>query len=399
MAKQIIIKSYNSSGTYIGNINDATFDNFSKMINGGLSELILKLARTIDTFNATGDVTIGNKIEIWIIDEDTGNTAIKIYSGFVEQHNPIIDGDEHYVEIVCYSMVSKIKNDILKESAQTKLYTKATVGLTITALDLAAAEIADVVMAIIDKYNAVNTAFNLFYNLNGIDTVQDTGNDMQSIFEAMTYFEAIEKCRAAAPQNWHWILNANNEIEFKPISASADHTFVLSKDIKSIRASKTADGVKNILLLWSSNGGGAGTDVYKQYTDDASISLYGRRVEKQIDHSIYDEITMDNIGNSFINENKDPKIRIELEIADNNESDKGYNIESIEPGDTCKIVGLDVDGIVFGTNMIIKEVIYQLTSVRLIIETEKEFDMQKFVLDLSDNLLETKSEGIPPSYT
>ena len=395
MSKQIIIKSFNSSGAYIGNINDATFDNFNKNINGGLSELIIKLARTIDNFNSAGDVTIGNKIEIWITDEDTGNTAIKIYSGFVEQQNPIIDGDEHYVEIVCYSMVAKIKNDILKSSAQTTLYTKATVGLTITSADLAAAEIADIVMAIIDKYNAVNTSFNLFYNLNGIDTVQDTGNDMKFKFEAMTYFEAIEKCRMAAPQNWHWILNANNEIEFKPISGSADHIFVLNKDIKSIRASKTADGVKNILLLWCANGG---ANPYKQYKNDTSIATYGRRVEKQIDSNVSDEMTMNNIGDSFINENKDPKIRIELEIADNNESDKGYNIESIEPGDTCKITGLDVDDIEFGENMIIKEVIYQLTSVRLIIETEKEFDMQKFVLDLSDNFMETKSEGIPESY-
>ena len=395
MSKQIIIKSFNSSGTYIGNINDATFDNFSKNINGGLSELIIKLTRTIDNFNSADDVTIGNKIEIWITDKDTGNTAIKIYSGFVEQQNPIIDGSEHHVEIVCYSMVAKLKSDILKEAAQTTLYTKATVGLTITSTDIAAAEIADITKAIVDKYNAVTTAFNLFYNINGVSTIQTTGNNMKFVFEAVTYFEAIEKCRQTAPQNWYWILNASDQIEFKPISGSADHIFVLNKNIKNIRVSNAADGVKNILLLWCANGG---ANPYKQYKNNTSIATYGRRVEKQIDSNVSDEMTMNNIGDSFINENKDPKIRIELEIADNNENDKGYNIESINPGDTCRIVGLDVDGMTFGENMIIKQVEYRLTSVRLTIETEKTFDIQQFILNLNDKLIKTQSEGIEVSY-
>jgi len=401
MAKEITIKSFNSSGVYIKNINDATFDSFTKAINGGLSELTIRLARAIDNFNSAGDVTIGNKIEVWIYDEDTGMAGVKIYTGFVEQQNPIIDGNDRYVEIVCYSMVAKIKNDILKDSAQTKLYTKATDGLTVTFADIAAAEISDIVKSIIDKFNAVNTAFNLFYNTNGVSTVQTTGNNMMFQFEAMTYFEAIEKCREVAPQNWHWIINASDEIEFKPISGAADHTFVLNKDIKSLRASKTADGIKNILLLWcnKADGGTPAGPLYKQYKDDASISLYGRRVEKTIDHSIYDETTMDNIGNSFVNENKEPKIRLEIEIIDNNENDKGYNIENIDPGDTCRIVGLDVDGITFGENMIIKEVDYRLTSVKLVIETENNFDMQKFILNLSKDLLVTQSENMPESYT
>lgn len=395
MAKQITIKSFNSAGTYIGNIIDATFESFSKTLNGGLSELIIKLARTIDNFNPNSDVSIGNKIEIWVNDEDTDSEGIKIYSGFIEQQNPIVDGDDHYVEIICYGVVSKLKNDYLKEVAQTTLYSIATTGLTTALISQAAAEIADILKAIIDKYNAVQTAFNIFYNLSGVETIEDSGNNMQYTFEALTYFEAIEKCRAAAPENWYWYLDAEDRIYFKAPSSSADHDFTLGKNIKSIKISKTADAIKNVILIWDGQAGGT----YNHYENSASITTYGRRVEKKVDANIKDSATMDNIGNSFLNENKDPKVRMELEIADNNENALGYDIESIEPGDTCRIVGLDVDGIVLGENMIIKEVIYQLTSVRLIIDMEKTYDMQQNILKIESELAEQRSEGIPESYT
>ena len=78
------------------------------------------------------------------------------------------------------------------------------------------------------------------------------------------------------------------------------------------------------------------------------------------DSNIKDEDTMDNIGAAFINENKDTKVRIEIELIDNNESNLGYDIESIEPGDTCRIVGVTPDENIFNENVIIQEVNWRL---------------------------------------
>jgi hypothetical protein len=399
MSKKITIKSYTSAGVYIRDISDATFDSFVKVINGGLGQLTLTLARSIDTFNVFSDVSVGNKIEVWISDENTTMTGVKVYSGFVEQQNPKVEGEKDYVEIVCYSMASKLKNDILKIGSHTKLYTKDTVGLSLYDYDWTAAEIQDVVEAIMDNYNIANPLMSIQYDVNGVSTVQLTGNLMKFRFEALTYFEAIDRCREVAPQNWYWIVNSLDQIEFKPISNSADHTFVLSKDVKSLNASNSADGIKNILLLFCKYADSGSSSIYKQYKDDASIALYGRRVEKMINNNFYDEDTMDNVGNSFINENKDLKIRLEIEIIDSSESDKGYDIESIDPGDTCKIVGLDVDGFDFGQNMIIKEVEYHLTHVKLIIETEKTYDMQKYLIKLSEEFKTLQGDAMQDSYT
>ena len=396
MAKAIKIKSYNSAGTFIGLILDATFEGFKKVINGGVGDLTFRLARKIDDFNLLDDVSIGNKIEIWVTDKDTGIEGILVYSGFVEQQNPLVDGGVEYVDIICLGIISKLTQDILKSGSQTTLYTKTTDGLTTTIGDLSAAEIADAVTAIIDFFNTNNPLFPISYESAGISTILNTGNFINYQFEALYYLNAIEKCREVAPQYWHWYIGADNIFNFKTISNSADHTFSLSKDINRITASKSADSVKNILLLFN------GDATYKQYKDDTSIATYGRRAKQMTDSNIKDEDTMDNIGAAFINENKDTKVRIEIELIDNNESNLGYDIESIEPGDTCRIVGVTPDENIFNENMIIQEVNWRLGSAIIVVETEKLYGFDRLILDIEkkvDELDKNSGSVLPASYT
>lgn len=396
MSKVINIKSFNSSGVFVKNITDATFESFRKTINGGLSDLTIKLARKIDDFNSAGDASIGNRVDIWVFDEDTTTDGTMIYSGFIEQQNGHIQGGEEYVEIVCYGMIAKLNNDILKSGSQTKLYTKATDGLTVTEVDQEAAEVSDVVRAIIELFNDNNPNAYIKNNDTGVDTIEDTGNNMQYTFIAPTYFNALDVCLKISPQNWYWFLDSNNNISFKPSSNTADHTFLLSKHIANIRVSKVADSIKNILLLFD------GDVTYKQYKDDTSIALYGRRVKQETDINIKDSATMDNYGASFIEENKEPKIRLEIDIIDNNESDKGYDIESINPGQTCKITGITPDGDIFSDNMIITEVVWYLDRATLIIETDKDFDFNRFILDIDKQVMDlsiNRGSAMPESYT
>lgn len=399
MSKVIRIKSFSSAGAFVGNITDATFDSFKKIINGGLGDLTFKLARKIDDFNTSNDVSIGNKLEVWVHDEDSGVAGVMIYSGYIEQQNIMADGNNEYVEIVCLGVTSKLTNDLLKDGSQTKLYTKATVGLTTTSADIAAAEIADIIEAMIDLFNENNPTFPIYYNQTGISSVETTGNTLQYTFNAVSYLEAIEKCREVAPQNWYWYIGADNILYFKDIASTADHHFVLNKHISRIKASKSADSVKNILLLFD------GVSTYKQYKNDASISIYGRRVKQMTDINLTpaDTTTMANLGAAFINENKDPKIRIEVEIIDNNESDKGYDIESIKPGDTCNIFGITPDESIFNENMTIKEVIWKVGSATLIIETEKEYGFDRLILDIEKKVKALdKNSGTnapPETYT
>ena len=203
--KSIIIKSYTGT-VFNGIIKDITFDNFTKTINSGLGQLTFKLARTFDNFNPLGDVSLGNKIEAWIYDKDAAD-GVMIYYGYIEQQIPAMDGGSESVQIVCVGNISNLANDVLKNGAQTTLYSDSTAGLSTSAAT--AAEIQLVVKAIIDRYNAENGNGSMHYSTDGgVDTVAATGQNMNYEFEALTYLQAIQKCKDLAPQNFYFYIGA-----------------------------------------------------------------------------------------------------------------------------------------------------------------------------------------------
>ena len=394
--KQVYIKSFEPDGTYIKTFSDFSMGSFSKKMNVGISEMLITLARKLDTFNANGDVSLGNKLEIWLTDEDTGSTPIKIYTGYIEQQIPYINGNEERVEILCLSIASYLTQDVLKSGSQTTLYTKATDGLTTTSGSKSASEIADVLKAVINFFRTNNPNLQLNYSNNSVETIEDTGNTLDYTFYALQYSEAIKKCKETAPQNWYWYIDENEVLYFRAVPSIATHTFTIGKDISKIDVNKGLDSVKNIALIFDGQETGGN---YLQYKDDASISLYGRRVKQITDSAIGDVTSMNNLGASFIAENKDPRIRIVMEIADNNENDKGYNIESIQPGDTCKIAGISPAEDLFTSNMIIQQVDWYDKYARITIETRQDFDFDLFLIKLRKDVDQKAVDGIiPESY-
>lgn len=391
MAKEIIIKSYTAAGVFVNNLQDATFDSFSKSVNGGLGDMTFRLSRKLDNFNVSGDVALGNRIDVWVFDEDSGNSGLKIYSGYIEQHNPGIDGGTEMVEILCKGVITQLNADILKSSNITTLYTDSTTGLK-TSASSNAAEVGAVVRAGIDLFIANNPSIPFGYDNSGVPTVETTGVNLNYKFVAQTYFDFLRKCLEAAPANWYFYVGADNILKFKAPAIAAEHTFLLTKDIKSIRVQKGVDSVKNILLLYDGNLN------FKQYSDAQSITQYRRRVQVMTDDKIQDTATMDAIGAAFIAENKDARTRITLEIIDNNESEKGYNIEAIEPGQTCRITGITASDL-FTENMQITNVDYKLDRAILTLETRPYFDLNNFIVKLRKDVDEEQKENLPGSYT
>jgi len=394
--KKLYIKTYDSDGALIETLFDFQVGTFIKKINGGLGQLVFIMPRKLDTFDSAGDLSLGNKLELWITDEDTGNDARKVYTGQIEQQRPIISGGVENVQILCLGVASRFATDILKTGSQTTLYTIPTDGLTITLGSLAAAEVAEVMEKILAYFQAANTAISVATNNDeGENSIETTENDMQYTFEALTYSEAIKKCVDMAPANWFWYIDENGLFSFKPSSSTADHTFILTKHIKRIEVEKGTDSIKNVALIWD------GGSLYSEYKDETSVSLYGRRVQQITDNNIEDQTSMDNVGASVIAENKDPRIRIVMDIIDNNEAeeDKGYDIELIQPGDTCKIVGIDAGSDIFTDNMIIKQVTWADSKATIEVETRKNFDFEAFIVKTQKDLSEQTLLGVPETYS
>lgn len=389
MSKQIQIKSYNSSGILIKIIQDASFTGFSKYINGGLGSLILKLARSIDTFDTNNDVSIGNQIKIYI--SDTDDDDVLIYNGMIEEQKPYMDGDTEYVEIVCYGYVTRFNRDILRTGRRTTFYTDTTDFLG-TASATSVAELSNVIREIIDHFNTNNSDIDITYNVSGTDSISDTSQGINYQFTALTYYEAIEKCREVAPQNWYWFVGADGVFNFSSKPSSATHEFIIGKSIKSIKVIKSLDQTNNVILVSDNSS-------YRKYEDNVSVNDYGRRVHLHIDRDIKDTDTMDNYGETYLEKYKNPIIKIEMEIYDNNGNANGYDIESINPGNTCEITNIDDDSDLFNNNMIITQVDWTLGYAKLIIEIN-EFDLNKFLVKLKKDInKEEKGTTFPSYYT
>ena len=104
------------------------------------------------------------------------------------------------------------------------------------------------------------------------------------------------------------------------------------------------------------------------------------------------------IADGLIDEHKDPDIKVKVEIIDNNYSTKGYDIESIEPGDTCSFVGFsDSLNETFKEGMIITEVEYHLDRVMLTIEP-LQASIADRIEEVARGLSSLNSKDAPSSY-
>ncbi|HUX55114.1 MAG TPA: hypothetical protein VMV56_11915 [Williamwhitmania sp.] len=390
--KKYTYKVYKSNGNYITSWADASFDGFKKTINGGLGECKIKLARQFDDFGENDDVKLNNKIEIICSDGDTPSTGMKIYSGFISNYTPYIDGNSEGVEITLLGYVSKLGTSILKNSTQIELKTDTAAGLT-TGATASAAEARDVVTAIIDRYQT--EAKNPIINYSTTST-EDSGNTFTYTFNAKKYNEALDICREYAPSNWWWYVGADNVLKFKPKPNLADHKFVFGKHFKAIKVEKNMENVVNRVLF--SSGDNPDTQILKIYSDTDSSDLYDDRWEVVTDNRVSVSETADNAGESTLAEKKNADVKTTIEILDNNGNPNGYDIESINPGDTCKFLNLNtITSQTFSGNMVIRSVDY--TPDKVVIEIESlSVSAGKEIVDNKKKIEAGEATGRATSY-
>lgn len=364
MKKNILIKVYDNGGTFLTTWKDAKFEKFTKEINGGLGECIIELGKLFDYSGS--DLQVGNNIEIIIADTDTQDDVdgFKIvYSGYISLINHWVRGKEEGVTVHVLGHYTKLALDVLKNGTQTTLYSDSTAGLTISSPG-DATDIGLIMRGIITRYRAETTSPKINYDTLTIPLSSTTGTYK---FEMKTYREAMDKIKSLAPTNWYYYINEVGMVYFKSKPTTTTHKFIFGKHFSSINVEYGIEKVRNVMLFWNKQTAGS---IYKSYTDANSISLYGRRVEKYFDSAITSTTESGLISTKFLAENKIPDAKVTCEIIDNNEdSNKGYDIESINPGDTCSFFGFDsFFSSILKENMMISKVVYYLDKVELTIE-------------------------------
>lgn len=395
--KHVSIKAYTHAGAFLGEIQDASFRSFTKRIDEGLGECVFTVARKFDELGL--DLVEGNRIEIFISDKETvepsaeNNTgARRVYSGRISGVSLGVTGETEEVEVRCMGFWASLGLDFLKSGSQTKLYTRTTGGVGTTATPQSV-DIGAVVRGIMDRYMAETDNELITYTT---ESVPDVGSSMSYVFQQRTYREAIQKCLDAAPYGHHSYVDENYLFHFKPISATPDHKFYFGKHFSEIRIERNINRTRNFLLLWAPNAG----STYKGYSDGDSILRYGRQVERVADDNIQDTTTMDLVGNRFIAQNKDVEVRVTATILDSNgEEGLGYDIESVQPGDTCAFYNFNSSiSSLFRENMIITEIEYTLDYIRITVEPIR-FTVADITSRLRQLMSEENATDVPSSYT
>lgn len=397
MKKQIIINISTPGGIFVATWTDATFETFQKEINGGLGECVIRLAKEFDY--GEKDLLIGNDVEIRISDIDTvaditeGTATEIIYKGYISMIEREANGKGEGVTVHVLGYNTRLATDVLKSGVDTNLYSDTVAGL-IVAGPSTNADIGFIMRTVIDFYRAETS--NPVINYDSAD-IPDTGTVASYTFKQKAVRDAMDKLNSMAPEGYFYYIDPRGLVKFGTKPTEPTHEFVFGKHFKRIRVERSLEKIRNFLLLWDGNPAGT----YKHYQDDESIAVYGRRVQVANDYGIDNVAAADLIGNKFIEESKDPEVKVICEIIDNNiEEGKGYDIESINPGDTCSFYGFDSSlSDIFKDNMLIRKVRYYLDKVEIEVEITKS-GLIEFQRQQNRKTQEIQSGGmsIPDNY-
>lgn len=397
--KAYLWKIYDSAGNFITTWKDVISNpEFSWEINGGFSELVVDLARSVFSFGENSDVDYGNQLKLYVFDRDSGENGTLIYSGFISRYEPVMEGSKESVRITFLGYWSETNMYMLENGS----------GDTQLAYNSNGPE--DILKAVLDIFVAAGGKVD--YDGSSVD---DPTTTVSYTFNTNTVQEALLKVLELSPDGWYFRIGADDILHYREKSATPDHTFHMGRSFINYRQEKRTENLVNKVYF----SGGGSPKLYKVYEAASSISAYGLHIKKIVDERVSVEATADTIADRILTELSDPEIRITIDILDNNgeKTDRGYDIESIKPGDTCKILGAtdkgynlwdniqwDVDAWDYditnaaATTLQIMKITYYPNYARLEI-SNRQPDITKRIEDINRNLTNAQTADNPETPT
>lgn len=180
---------------------------------------------------------------------------------------------------------------------------------------------------IIDDY--VLRGGRIDYNSGSIDA---TGVTVTYSINTQTVYEIVKKALELAPSGFYWWVDLGEDIlYFKNASSTPDYTLIKGRHLQDMNLVMTIENVKN--KLYFSGGPTAGVNLYKEYNDVSSQSLYGTRTDRKSDNRVTVAATANTIGDSFLDTLAPEKYETRVAVLD-----RTMDITLLTPG---KIIGFN----------------------------------------------------------
>jgi len=355
MNNKFIYKIYTNSGTYIKSLSirlpvqpsvtDTLVLNTPRIIseiNGGQGEMRIDLDDSFDDFDEGNSIALNNIIKLYEVDNDTNSKGKLLFTGIIQAPEPFLNGNKEGVTIIAISRIAELS----------KAHYKSSGNITFTKSGLTASELFE---DILDHFNTVYTSTDINYTGGSVDA---TAIDINYDFDYIYWREAIDIALASAPDGYYYYIDPDGTAYFKDKPSTSTHTFITKRHIENLILNKSMEPIVNQLFLtWAS-----GTTTF---SDATSIAKYGLCEKHISDTNINDTNTRDERGNSYISKHKDPLYRVKTLIINNS-----YDISSLKPGDTIKILGLKKGSSPLIDNLQIVRVEYNGTTASLILEDD-----------------------------
>lgn len=356
---------------YAGFFNNFGVSSYSKSIYSGNGELTLTVPRKFDDFDEGNTIGHGNRVDVYVFDKND-NSGTKIYTGTIEEYTSAVSSNED-VSVRCLGIVNRLALDTYTDSkALTKSYSSQDPAL--------------VVRDIIDQYQFSNGE-NITYTTSTIPTTSDT---VSLELSSTTYLEALNLVTRTAGADYYWLLNNDNQIVFKKFSTTPTHYFMFGRDIAYLEAQNSIVDLRNSLLAWNRLPSSDSDYISKRYERMLSLFKYGRRQTRKADGRYKASADgFDKFAENYFEIYSEPIASLRFEVIDNSYG-RGYNIESIQPGDTCRILNIKKNSSI-SDNMLITHVEYSFD--RVVIDI---VDVQQFI---SRSLFDIREQLAEQAYT
>jgi hypothetical protein len=114
--KEFTYQIFTKDGKYITTWTDVTSDpKFTKVINGGVKELMVKLARPFSNFGEGNDVYFENQLRLYVFDKEAPDGRL-LYTGRLNEYRPTFSKDGQYVDVQFIGYVSEFEDRYLRDT-------------------------------------------------------------------------------------------------------------------------------------------------------------------------------------------------------------------------------------------------------------------------------------------
>lgn len=203
------------------------------------------------------------------------------------------------------------------------------------------ADPATMIRSLLDRARVDDPTFTVFYS---DSSIRSTSLLAQYTFRDTQLRNAIDKARELCPPGWHWFVDAEGVFTLRGPQHTKTHRLHIGQEIVKYSVERTIKNVKNYVIVrgrqdsdMSEPDGSGSVSAFAQ--DDTSIRSIGARYLYIRDSNLKDAATAQTVAYGRLEENKKPETQGSVYILDEKEvgsvgaAMRGYNIESIKPGD------------------------------------------------------------------